>query len=179
MNSIDLKEPRRICQQLALRNEKWDNIDRNNGGNHMICNECYVAENRATPLLHPKECLENHTQYICGSCGRCICIEQTEKGLQRWQFPFKSLEIAKLYLRTADFTMKQCCGIYEIQNSNGRFSYKIFTDKNTMLAYLKKNKDKSCISGNPLFSTSDYREFPNTEIRKLTAEEVRKYLSQQ
>lgn len=75
--------------------------------------------------------------------------------------------------------MKQCCGIYEIQNSNGRFSYKIFTDKNTMLAYLKKNKDKSCISGNPLFSTSDYREFPNTEIRKLTAEEVRKYLSQQ
>ena len=72
-----------------------------------MCKECYSDNNRITPLLNPRECLENHTQYICGTCGRCVCIEHDKKrGLQRWNFPFKSLEIAKLYLRTADYTMK-------------------------------------------------------------------------
>jgi len=34
----------------------------------------YSDNNRITPLLNPMECLENHIQYICGTCGRCICI---------------------------------------------------------------------------------------------------------
>ena len=68
------------------------------------CIECYSVDNRITPLLKPLECLENHTQYICGTCGRCICIEHDPvRGLQRWKFPFKLAEIAKLYLRTADY----------------------------------------------------------------------------
>ena len=55
-----------------------------------MCKECYVEENRITPLLNPLECLKNHTQYICGTCGRCICIERdANRGLQRWNFPFK------------------------------------------------------------------------------------------
>ena len=59
-----------------------------------MCEECYSDENRITPLLNPLDCLENHTQYICGTCGRCICIEHDpNRGLQRWNFPFKSLEI--------------------------------------------------------------------------------------
>ena len=62
-----------------------------------MCKECYVDNSRITPLLNPFDCLENHTQYICGTCGRCICIEHDQnRGLQRWNFPFKSLEIAKL-----------------------------------------------------------------------------------
>ena len=86
-----------------------------------MCKECYVNENRITPLLNPIDCLEHHTQYICGTCGRCICIDHDPKrGLQRWNFPFKSLEIAKLYLRTADYTEKQACGIYEIESINGK-----------------------------------------------------------
>ena len=86
-----------------------------------MCEECYSDENRITPLLNPLDCLENHTQYICGTCGRCICIEHDpNRGLQRWNFPFKSLEIAKLYLRTADYTTKSACGIYEIENNKGR-----------------------------------------------------------
>lgn len=77
------------------------------------CDECYSSNRRATPLLKPNECLEKHLQYIYGICGRCICINKTEhSGLQRWNFPFKSLEIAKLYLRTADITKKTNCGIY-------------------------------------------------------------------
>ncbi len=54
-----------------------------------VCKECYVDKNRITPLLNPLECLENHTQYICGSCGRGIFIEQDpNRGLQRGDFPF-------------------------------------------------------------------------------------------
>ena len=50
-----------------------------------MCVECYTDENRITPLLNPVDCLRNHTQYICGTCGRCICIEHDPKrGLQRW-----------------------------------------------------------------------------------------------
>ena len=61
------------------------------------CEECYSANSRVTPLLNPERCLKNHTQYICGTCGRCICIEKDSKrGLMRWNFPFKTLEIANL-----------------------------------------------------------------------------------
>ncbi len=32
-----------------------------------MCMECYIDEKRMTPLLNPIECLQNHTQYICGT----------------------------------------------------------------------------------------------------------------
>lgn len=117
-------------------------------------------------------------QYVCGTCGRCICIGKTEKGLQRWNFPFQSSEIAKLYLRTADYTMKKCCGIYEIKSVKGRAFYKIFADENDLQSYLKANKDKTCPAGAPAFSQSEYREFPNTKAKKLTAAEVKTYLNE-
>lgn len=144
-----------------------------------MCEECYSSDDRITPLLDPLDCLENHTQYICGSCGRCICIERDPKrGLQRWNFPFKSLEIAKLYLRTADHTMKKSCGIYEITGRNGRVSYKIFAEDKDMRAYLSKNKDKKCEKMHPVFMVGAYKEYANTEVRKLSYDEVKKYLAE-
>lgn len=145
----------------------------------MMCEECYTDKSRITPILNPKDCLKNHTQYICGSCGRCICIEHDPKrGLQRWNFPFKSLEIAKLYLRTADYTMKKICGIYEIKDGNGRSSYKIFANREDLDLYVKRNKDKSREAIGPLFCMEEYKEFKNTQVRKLSEEEVLKYLSE-
>lgn len=124
-----------------------------------MCVECYIDKSRITPLLNPLECLENHTQYICGTCGRCICIEHDPKrGLQRWNFPFKSLEIAKLYLRSADFTMKQPCGIYEIVSKNDRLFYKIFANDADLRTYLKKNKDKSCKDEKAVFRLKEFKE---------------------
>lgn len=115
------------------------------GDETIMCIECYIDESRITPLLNPIECLQNHTQYICGTCGRCICIEHDPKrSLQRWNFPFKSLEIAKMYLRTADYSMKKSCGIYEIVSENRRRSYKIFANNEDLQLYLKKNKGKTC-----------------------------------
>lgn len=144
-----------------------------------MCKECYVNQSRITPLLNPIDCLENHTQYICGTCGRCICIEHDKKrGLQRWNFPFKSLEIAKLYLRTADYTTKKPCGIYEIKSENGRFSYKIFEDGESLKTYLKRNKEKTCETMKPVFIVEEYQEYENTQVRKLTPDEVDRYISE-
>nr|WP_303740774.1 hypothetical protein [Lutispora saccharofermentans] len=145
-----------------------------------ICPECYSDNSRVTPLLEPRHCLENHLQYICGTCGRCICIDKDEKrGLQRWNFPFKSLEVAKLYLRTADATAKTSCGIYEILSANGRRSYKIFKCMDELKDYLKKNSDKSCVQMEPLFTQDSYKEFSSAQIRKLSANEVEQYLKEQ
>lgn len=144
-----------------------------------MCKECYVDQSRVTPLLNPLECLKNHTQYICGTCGRCICIEyDPNRGLQRWNFPFKSLEIAKLYLRTADYTEKKPCGIYELKSENGRISYKIFASNEDLKSYLKKNKGKTCEKMASVFSVEGYQEFSNTQVRKLTAEEVETYMKE-
>lgn len=145
-----------------------------------MCIECYSDNNRITPLLHPRECLESHTQYICGTCGRCICIEHDKKrGLQRWNFPFKSLEIAKLYLRTVDYTMKKSCCIYEIKDKNNRKRYKIFKDDNEELKiYLKKNKNKICEKKNPIFRIEEYIEYPNTKVKRLSKVEIEKYMEE-
>ena len=144
-----------------------------------MCRECYADKNRITPLLNALDCLKNHTQYICGTCGRCICIEyDPNRGLQRWNFPFKSLEIAKLYLRTADYTEKKACGIYELKSENGRISYKIFASNEDLKLYLKKNKGKTCEKMASVFSVEEYQGFPNTQVRKLTAEEVEIYMKE-
>lgn len=139
----------------------------------IMCKECYTNQSRITPLLNPMDCLTYHTQYICGTCGRCICIEHdSERNLQRWNFPFRSLEIAKLYLRTADYTMKKSCGIYEIKDRKGRCSYKIFANKEDLDLYLKKNQGKTCSTMTPLFRIEEYKEFANTQVRRLTDDEV-------
>ena len=142
-----------------------------------MCIECYSDNNRITPLLNPPDCLKNHTQYICGTCGRCICIENDPKrGLQRWNFPFKSLDITKLYLRTADYTMKKSCGIYEIKSEKGRASYKIFSDNKDLELYMKNNKEKVCETMKPAFMVEEYKEYEGTEVRKLNSDEIEKYM---
>ena len=144
-----------------------------------MCKECYSDNNRITPLLNPIECLENHTQYICGTRGRCICIECDKKrGLQRWNFPFKSFEIVKLYLRTADYTIKKSCGIYEIKDKNNRKTYKIFKDDEELYIYLKKNKNKIYEKMNPIFKVKEYIEYLNTKVKRLSKVEIEKYMEE-
>lgn len=75
--------------------------------------------------------------------------------------------------------MKKPCGIYELKNENGRLSYKIFADNEDLLFYLKKNKGKTCKNMKPIFIIEEYREYANTQIRKLTSDEIQKYMSEQ
>ena len=75
------------------------------------CKECYADNNRATPLLNPEDCLSHHRQYVCNSCGRCICVDVDAKGRFRAKFPFKSLDVAILYLRAAEVVWQKPCEI--------------------------------------------------------------------
>ena len=144
-----------------------------------MCEECYTNEKRITPLRKPIECLQNHTQYICGTCGRCICIQHdTKRALQRWNFPFTSLEDAKLYLRTADYTLHASCGIYELKNDKGRLFFKIFANHTELEQYLKKNKNNHCEAMAPVFSNKRYIEYSNTQVRMLTPDEIIAYMSE-
>lgn len=143
------------------------------------CIECYAINNRATPLLGKRECLETHEQYICGTCGRCICCQKDNKRqLRRIDFPFKSVEIAQLYLRVADYLQEASCGIYEIISESGRKFYKIFADDKAFSDYLTKNKKKHADQPQALYRRSAHQAFPKTEVRMLTPKEIEAYLSE-
>lgn len=140
--------------------------------------ECYAVTNRATPLLGKRTCLENHEQYICGTCGRCICCQKDEKRhLRRIDFPFKNLEIAQLYLSVADQLHQKSCGIYELINASGRKSYKLFVSDEEFADYLVKNKQKKTTRSDALYRREEYLAFPKTEMRRLQQHEVETYLS--
>ena len=81
-------------------------------------------------------------------------------------------------MRSADYCKKKSCGIYELKSENGRISYKIFTDSKDLLLYLKKGKGKTCKDLKPVFTIGEYREYANTQIRKLTSGEIQKYMSE-
>ena len=119
-------------------------------------------------------------KYICSTCGRCICIDRDyNRDVYRWSFPFKTLRIAKLYLRTAEVSCKDICGIYEIVGKNNRISYKIFHTKKDLENYLLKNKDKLCEDNKPVYISKHYIESPNAQIRKLDNNEIEIYLKEQ
>jgi hypothetical protein len=154
-----------------------------------MCPECYSAYSRITPLLNPEDCLRNHRQYICQTCGRCICsaVSTGKTGKKyRAHFPFKTLDIAKLYLRSAEVIEEKPCGIYEIENLPGarknnkeRKSYKIFPDISDLNEYLAKTKGKKATSMSPLYSTKRYIPCSKDQLRRLTKNEVNLYLKEQ
>lgn len=45
-----------------------------------------------------------------------------------------------------------------------------------MKSYLKKNKGKSCKTMQPVFAVKEYKEYENTQVRKLEEKEVEKYI---
>ena len=54
----------------------------------------------------------------------------------------------------------------------------IFEDEESLKTYLKRNKEKTCETMKPAFIVDEYREYKNTQVRKLTPEEVEKYMSE-
>lgn len=43
---------------------------------------------------------------------------------------------------------------------------------------MKKNKDKSCNGMAPVFRQKEYQEFPGTQVRRMTEEEIEKYMDE-
>ena len=144
----------------------------------MACPECYSDEPRVTPILDPESCLLEHKQYVCSKCGRCVCADLDSDNMYRLKNPFRSIEIAKLYLRAAEAIFEGPCGIYEIEYSNGRTLYKIFHTKEDLETYLKKNPTQSCPSGKPLFKSPSYKPYKKSQIRSLGPAEVKKYIEE-
>ena len=144
----------------------------------MICPECYSNNPRITPILNPEQCLRNHLQYICSTCGRCICIEKGKNDRMRWKFPFKSLEIAKLYLKTAEITCKSLCGIYKLKRINNRFFYKIFNTKDDLIVYLNKNTTKTSDKIIPVYISKKYIPIKFEQIKRLSKKDVIKYMNE-
>lgn len=64
----------------------------------------------------------------------------------------------------------------EIMSGNGRTSYKIFASKDQLQEYLKRNKDKICKNMAPAFAVEEYKEYENTQVRKLLPAEIDKYM---
>ena len=72
-------------------------------------------------------------------------------------------KLQNIIYETADYTTKGSCGIYEIENSKGRVSYKIFAGNEDLHLFLKKNKDKKCKQMTPVFNVGEYKEYPHAE----------------
>ena len=93
-------------------------------------------------------------------------------------FLVKRVAYTEPHVKRGVFLLQKACGIYEIENSKGRVSYKIFPDKDELSAYLKKNKDKKCELMKPVFTIGEYKEYQHTQVRMLTADEIERYMSE-
>jgi hypothetical protein len=144
----------------------------------MACPECYSDDPRVTPILDPEKCLSTHRQYVCSSCGRCICAEVDRNNKFRARFPFKTLEIAKLYLRSAEAIYGGPCEIYKINYKNGRIFYRIFRDRKDLREHLSRNPDQECEKMLPLYQSQAYSPVALNQVRKLASKEIETYLAE-
>jgi len=145
---------------------------------HKRCPECYSADPRITPLRGPEHCLRNHTQYVCAACGRCIGADVGKGGKARWRFPFKDADIARLYIRAAEAITGGPCAIYEFEASNGRQFARIFASDQDWDTYCHRNPDKHLKSKESVFVTSSYRPLQKDQRRRLTDQEVSRYMEE-
>jgi hypothetical protein len=143
-----------------------------------ICPECCSDNPRITPLNDAEECLENHRQYICSTCGRVVCIDLGGERKARCFFPFKTKETAILYLKCAEIITNSCCGIYELIYKRGDRRYKIFKNEDELNKFIGKNKDIKCENKKPVYKNKNYTSVSEAPIRYLTKNEVEKYIEE-
>lgn len=143
-----------------------------------MCSECYSDKPRITPLLQAEHCLQDHRQYICSTCGRIICAEVDELGKYRARFPFKTLQIAKYYLRAAEVIHRSTCEIYELKDTFGRIVYRIFKDRADLEAYLAKNPNRELAQNRAVYVSPVYRGCEPDQLRYLKPDEIQEYLAQ-
>ncbi len=53
-----------------------------------------------------------------------------------------------------------------------------FLQKTQTYYYSYRKKDKVCKYMSPVFSVGQYQDYSNTKVRKLTIDEIRKYMSE-
>jgi hypothetical protein len=143
-----------------------------------ICPECYSNNPRITPLNGAKECLENHRQYICSTCGRIVCIDLGGERKARCFFPFKTKEMAILYLKCAEIITNSCCGIYELVYKRGDKRYKIFKTEDELNKFIEKHTNIKCENKKPIYKNRKYTQVSENQIKYLTKDEMEKYITE-
>ena len=144
----------------------------------MKCKECYSENPRITPLKGAEDCLKNHLQYICSTCGRCICIGPKGAKKARCLMPFNSLELAKLYIKAAEIMNNDICGIYELIYRRGEKRYRIFKSHEELKKQLKINNNIRCENFKPVYISEKHIPVSDIQIRHLHSNEVKKYLDE-
>ena len=137
-----------------------------------MCEECYSNNNRIAPLLNPLDCLENHTQYMCGTYGRCICIEHAQnRGLR--VYLRKNTKIHGGIIEGAYYAWCQQCfsdadKIFVLSVPGYKYRYRIirrFIRRKLVLEQGKKETLKSLLQ---LLKLADkYQQVNLVEIKKL------------
>jgi hypothetical protein len=146
----------------------------------MKCTECYTDKPRITPILEPELCLRNDLQYICSSCGRCMCVDTKRTTGARCLQPFSSMEMAMLYLRSTEVIKEAACGIYEIMNPNtNKKSFIILAGQKDLSEFLSKNPGRFCKNNEPKYRTAKYTPPKKDQVRKLSEAEIQQYLVDQ
>ena len=144
----------------------------------MKCKECYSDNPRITPLKGAEDCLKNHLQYICSTCGRVICIGPKGAKKARCLMPFGSLESAKLYIKAAEIMNEGVCGIYELIYRRGEKRYRVFKSDDELKKHLKSNKNVKCEKFEPVYISKKHTPVSDDQIRRLTDPEVQEYLNE-
>jgi hypothetical protein len=142
----------------------------------MRCRECYSENSRITPLKGAQDCLANHRQYICSTCGRIICIDVKGEKRARCFMPFSSKDIALLYLKCAEILTDKPCGIYELIYKRGDKRYRIFQSEDELKSFLRNNGDVKCENTKPIYINEKVNKIENNQIKYLTEEEIKAYL---
>jgi hypothetical protein len=107
-----------------------------------------------------------------------VCIDSGGERKARCFFPFKSKEIALLYLKCAEIITNSCCGIYELVYKRGDKRYKIFETEEELNKFIGKNKDISLETKYPVYITKKYKPVSDKQIKHLTKDEVEKYITE-
>ena len=144
----------------------------------MKCKECYSDNPRITPLKGAEDCLSNHLQYICSTCGRCVCIGPKGAKKARCLMPFGSLELAKLYIKAAEIMNDNVCGIYELIYRRGENRYRVFKSNQELKKQLEKNKNVKCEKYEPVYISKKHIPVSDNQIRHLNQQEVQEYLDE-
>jgi hypothetical protein len=142
------------------------------------CPECWSPDPRATPLTGARDCLSTHLQYVCGTCGRATCVEESPStGERRWNYPFSDLQEAVLHLRAAEVIAGDEVVLAELLTEDGLPSFRIFATAEHRERFLATHPGKTLVRAD-LTADRDDAPLLDPVLRRLDASEVDAYLAE-
>ncbi len=92
--------------------------------------------------------------------------------------PFKSAEIALLYLKCAEILTGKPCGIYELVYKRGDLRYRIFESGEALQTFLKKHPDVKHDRDEPIYRSKKHVPVQENQVHYLSKKEINTYLQE-